>query len=587
MGGPLVIGLIILLLKVASTTSATSKICVGAASGEGAHTVKTISHGDVKVTGVRQLTTELTPKPFGKLRGRAGESMLCPTCTGCEDLDVALATPTCNGQIQPADYRIIHEQFPKKSKCYAALLDETNIRALPNKLKGYKNNRWIEGPLVNVGGLEGGPYNPNVVSACPDASGASSFYRTLSGITPVSKTEMVLSKVRVPHSCTGNETMVFVWGFWNQQPDTSQADLGVSVSQMFSSAKQDKVVHYSSRIAGMGPLAEVQMSTGQGGRITMIMETLEPEEELTLGYQRGFLPPRGYWCSSSKIPTIRGPKVPSTVESDCLDSHHGGYNKTTPFYTGKRAPSIGNCSLWSKAELKVVNGTRARGGPMSRGLWGAITGFFTGGFDGMAQGWLGTSSTGTHGTAVAADFESTKKAVDKINNNLNTLSRSVEEKLKETGGLMAQLHGEILSVDGKVEDLRADVFAHFIELEVMMANDGILNDETEALQALQMKAKAQLGPSAVDVGNGCFYVKHVCNQSCVDSISKGNYTPIDYGLPAFETPEVTAANLVGLTTNDILIYYAVAASSTMLAIAIAGFIMFLVSKGNLRCTVCI
>nr|4NKJ_A Chain A, Hemagglutinin HA2 [Influenza B virus (B/Texas/3394/2013)] len=147
------------------------------------------------------------------------------------------------------------------------------------------------------------------------------------------------------------------------------------------------------------------------------------------------------------------------------------------------------------------------------------------------------------GVAVAADLKSTQEAINKITKNLNSLSELEVKNLQRLSGAMDELHNEILELDEKVDDLRADTISSQIELAVLLSNEGIINSEDEHLLALERKLKKMLGPSAVDIGNGSFETKHKCNQTCLDRIAAGTFNAGEFSLPTFDSLNITAASL--------------------------------------------
>lgn len=154
---------------------------------------------------------------------------------------------------------------------------------------------------------------------------------------------------------------------------------------------------------------------------------------------------------------------------------------------------------------------------------------------------------------------------------------------------MDELHNEILELDEKVDDLRADTISSQIELAVLLSNEGIINSEDEHLLALERKLKKMLGPSAVDIGNGCFETKHKCNQTCLDRIAAGTFNAGEFSLPTFDSLNITAASLNddGLDNHTILLYYSTAASSLAVTLMLAIFIVYMVSRDNVSCSICL
>lgn len=396
--------------------------------------------------------------------------------------------------------------------------------------------------------------------------------------------------IEVPYICTEGEDQITVWGFHSDN-ETQMAKLyGDSKPQKFTSSANGVTTHYVSQIGGF-PNQTEDGGLPQSGRIVVDYMVQKSGKTGTITYQRGILLPQKVWCASGRSKVIKG-SLPLIGEADCLHEKYGGLNKSKPYYTGEHAKAIGNCPIWVKTPLKLANGTKYRPPAKllkERGFFGAIAGFLEGGWEGMIAGWHGYTSHGAHGVAVAADLKSTQEAINKITKNLNSLSELEVKNLQRLSGAMDELHNEILELDEKVDDLRADTISSQIELAVLLSNEGIINSEDEHLLALERKLKKMLGPSAVEIGNGCFETKHKCNQTCLDRIAAGTFDAGEFSLPTFDSLNITAASLNddGLDNHTILLYYSTAASSLAVTLMIAIFIVYMVSRDNVSCSICL
>ncbi|QXT60783.1 hemagglutinin [Influenza B virus] len=579
---------IIVLLMV--VTSNADRICTGITSSNSPHVVKTATQGEVNVTGVIPLTTTPTKSHFANLKGTKTRGKLCPNCLNCTDLDVALGRPMCMGLIPSAKASILHEVRPVTSGCFPIMHDRTKIRQLPNLLRGYEKIELSTSNVINAEVAPGGPYRLGTSESCPFGS-SNSFFATMAWAVPhQSGTYTNPLTVEVPYICTKGEDQITVWGFHSDTTLKMHQLYGDSNPQKFTSSANGVTTHYVSQI-GDFPNQTEDEGLPQSGRIVVDYMVQKPGKTGTIVYQRGVLLPQKVWCASGRSKVIKG-SLPLIGEADCLHEKYGGLNKSKPYYTGEHAKAIGNCPIWVKTPLKLANGTKYRPPAKllkERGFFGAIAGFLEGGWEGMIAGWHGYTSHGAHGVAVAADLKSTQEAINKITKNLNSLSELEVKNLQRLSGAMDELHNEILELDEKVDDLRADTISSQIELAVLLSNEGIINSEDEHLLALERKLKKMLGPSAVDIGNGCFETKHKCNQTCLDRIAAGTFNAGEFSLPTFDSLNITAASLNddGLDNHTILLYYSTAASSWAVTLMIAIFIVYMVSRDNVSCSICL
>nr|ALN39796.1 hemagglutinin [Influenza B virus (B/Nevada/4867/2015)] len=582
---------IIVLLMV--VTSNADRICTGITSSNSPHVVKTATQGEVNVTGVIPLTTTPTKSHFANLKGTETRGKLCPKCLNCTDLDVALGRPKCTGKIPSARVSILHEVRPVTSGCFPIMHDRTKIRQLPNLLRGYEHIRLSTHNVINAEDAPGGPYKIGTSGSCPNATNGNGFFATMAWAVPKNdknKTATNPLTIEVPYICTEGEDQITVWGFHSDN-ETQMAKLyGDSKPQKFTSSANGVTTHYVSQIGGF-PNQTEDGGLPQSGRIVVDYMVQKSGKTGTITYQRGILLPQKVWCASGRSKVIKG-SLPLIGEADCLHEKYGGLNKSKPYYTGEHAKAIGNCPIWVKTPLKLANGTKYRPPAKllkERGFFGAIAGFLEGGWEGMIAGWHGYTSHGAHGVAVAADLKSTQEAINKITKNLNSLSELEVKNLQRLSGAMDELHNEILELDEKVDDLRADTISSQIELAVLLSNEGIINSEDEHLLALERKLKKMLGPSAVEIGNGCFETKHKCNQTCLDRIAAGTFDAGEFSLPTFDSLNITAASLNddGLDNHTILLYYSTAASSLAVTLMIAIFVVYMVSRDNVSCSICL
>nr|AEG21027.1 hemagglutinin [Influenza B virus (B/Kol/194/2010)] len=582
---------IIVLLMV--VTSNADRICTGITSSNSPHVVKTATQGEVNVTGVIPLTITPTKSHFANLKGTETRGKLCPKCPNCTDLDVALGRPKCTGKIPSARVSILHEVRPVTSGCFPIMHDRTKIRQLPNLLRGYEHIRLSTHNVINAENAPGGPYKIGTSGSCPNVTNGIGFFATMAWAVPKNdknKTATNPLTIEVPYICTEGEDQITVWGF-HFDNETQMAKLyGDSKPQKFTSSANGVNADFVSQIGGF-PNQTEDGGLPQSGRIVVDYMVQKSGKTGTITYQRGILLPQKVWCASGRSKVIKE-SLPLIGEAYFQQEEYGGLNKSKSYYTGEHAKAIGNCPIWVKTPLKLANGTKYR--PPAHlsyfcGFFGAIAGFLEGGWEGMIAGWNGYTSHGAHGVAVVADLKSTQEAINKITKNLNSLSELEVETLQRLSGAMDELHNEILEIDEKVDDHRADTISSQIELAVLLSNEGIINSEDEHLLALERKLKKMLGPSNGDKGSGGIETKHKCNQTCLDRIAAGTFDAGEFSLPTFDSLNITAASLNddGLDSGTILLYYSTDVSNLAVTVMMGIFVKYMVSRDNVSCSICL
>nr|DAZ91102.1 TPA_asm: hemagglutinin [Newt influenza virus] len=281
------------------------------------------------------------------------------------------------------------------------------------------------------------------------------------------------------------------------------------------------------------------------------------------------------------------PQVPmdATCEAKC-HSPLGSFPGNNSFIIHQSTHTSKECPPSIKRNFDLVQGVRVdwKTG-QSRGFFGAIAGFFTGGIQGAIDGWFGVAHQAS-GVGVAADQASTQEAVGKITDKLNQLVEAGNSRYQQVRGEFERLSSLEMNLKKSIDDLRLDTFTEFIRLETVLANSQILKEQDDLLINKKLKIKSLLGPDSLDLGNGCFNLTHHCDQACLESISNETYSPEKYihNVTTFGEPIIGAVNLE-YEWRWILVYVSVSFSGLTLAIAIAAGIMFVCKSGG--CTICI
>nr|AVM87632.1 hemagglutinin [Wuhan asiatic toad influenza virus] len=278
------------------------------------------------------------------------------------------------------------------------------------------------------------------------------------------------------------------------------------------------------------------------------------------------------------------------IDKDCASDCHSAYGSFpngSSFIIHHSVHTVGSCPPSILRNFDVIDGYEAtwEETKQSRGFFGAILGFFTGGIQGAIDGWYGVTNHDT-GKGTAADQTSTQKAVEAITNKLNEAIENGNQRYNQLYGL-ARTQAELLGNLGKeVNDLRLETFTEFIRLETILVNTRIIEEHQAIGSKKKEEVKRLLGPNALDLGNGCFNLTHTCDSNCVNSISRGTYTRENYihNVTLAGTPKIDGVVLES-EWRWILVYVSTALSGLMLAITIAAGIMFLCKNG--RCTICI
>nr|QOE76830.1 hemagglutinin [Chum salmon influenza-like virus] len=495
-------------------------VCPSTHDGPSVGTIDTLI-GPVAVTGVNLITDEVAAGPMCRLNGKPVLDKLSVDGL-CSDVEVALRAPTCNSD----DTRVFGYGLVSplaSSTCSALALDNGDIELLVNTIKGFSKRTWV--PINDVGVY--GPFTAGNTSTCKDSSGASSFYQSLHWLVPTTKG----SDKTWSYSIRNDNCDVAVMAYGVLETDsTTMTNIYGAVSRPTISAtspagtKTLRAIYTDEQTGGVQPDIVLGNPGSQASRVKVGAKKVLKGRTVNFIYNNGAFVPKGYWCLNGRTAVLRGTK--GNCDAKCVYSGYGSYNGSKATQKSTKIPGLGRCPAYTEQDLRVVNGTRART-VNERGFFGAIAGLIEGAWSGMINGWFGVSSA-TEGVKGAASQESTQMAVDGINNGITTLTEKLNDKLVVIGNHMNHLEEEILELDAKVNDLRADVTSSQISTLVLLTNQGILDGHDRAVSELRRKLFAQLGPSATPTGDGCFKIVHKCNATCLDDLANNRFVAEKY-----------------------------------------------------------
>nr|QOE76806.1 hemagglutinin [Siamese algae-eater influenza-like virus] len=573
---------ILVIACVALVKAETDTVCVGQPTGIANGTVESVTRNSVPVTGAIDLASSSTNGTYCRLNGKPPRTNLdgSGSCTNAE----ALLGGNCGPHQLDVSYHI--KQPFVMSKCYP--LTEETIASLRNGMDhafGYASLVRVPVGTGSVG--DWGSYTEGTTQSCNFGAG-SSFFGNLFWLIPVTKGAISPQKEFTLTAPTNCEKVMVIWGVFGDSTTTWNNLYGV-VTDSVTIELPDGVTKIDAKHGPFPASSTGNPGVAQTGRMQLRASFLNPGDKAVFLYGQGFIAPKNMWCLTKKIPFV--PNGPTgDCDTTCV-SDKGSIVKKTPFQQVSKI-TFGDCPLYNNGSIHLVNGTEVKPKavhPAPRGLFGAIAGFLEGGWDGMINGWYGYASHST-GSGTAADYASTQKAVSKITDSINSLTKFTNNNFAKAFKAINVLSTEIGEVNDKVDDLRADVFTNQLKMMVLLENERILNEHDLNVQALVKDTEKMLGPSALKLNGNCFQIQHKCNETCLSMLSNKTYVDTKF-LPQHLIDEIylgkVTQTLDGKRWQDPLLITVSCVCVVEFIAVMAATIYWLVRNGALRITCCL
>nr|UEF72014.1 hemagglutinin [Influenza A virus] len=555
----------ITIVLLATTTSNADKICIGYQSTNSTETVDTLIENNVPVTHAKDL---LHTEHNGMLCATdLGHPLILDTCT-IEGL--VYGNPSCDLLLGGKEWSYIVERSSAiNGMCYPGNVENLEeLRSFFSSANSYQRIQIFPETIWNV------TYS-GTSKAC-----SNSFYRSMRWLTHKSDSYPVQD---AQYTNNVGKNILFMWGIHHPPTDTEQTNLYKKADTTTSVTTED-INRTFKPVIGPRPLVN-----GQQGRIDYYWSVLKPGQTLRVRSNGNLIAP---WYGHILSGESHGRILKTDLNSgNCVvqcQTEKGGWNTTLPFHNVSKY-AFGNCPKYVGVKsLKLAVGLRNVPAASDRGLFGAIAGFIEGGWPGLVAGWYGFQHSNDQGVGMAADRESTQKAVDKITSKVNNIIDKMNKQYEIIDHEFSEIEARLNMINNKIDDQIQDIWAYNAELLVLLENQKTLDEHDANVNNLYNKVKRALGSNAREEGNGCFELYHKCDDQCMETIRNGTYDRQKYQEESkLERQKIEGVKLESEGTYKILTIYSTVASSLVLAMGFAAFLFWAMSNGSCRCNICI
>nr|ATQ39000.1 hemagglutinin [Influenza A virus (A/environment/Fujian/S1XA33/2017(H11N3))] len=548
------------------------EICIGYLSNNSTDKVDTIIENNVTVTSSVELVETEHTGSFCSINGKQPISL-----GDCSFAGWILGNPMCDDLIGKTSWSyIVEKPNPANGICYPGTLENEEELRLKfsgvlefSKFEVFTSNGW---GAVNSGA--------GVTAACKFGS-SNSFFRNMVWLIHQSGTYPIIK--RTFNNTKGRDVLV-VWGVHHPATLREHQDLY---------EKDNSYVAVGSETYNRRFIPEISTRpkvNGQAGRMTFYWTIVKPGESITFESNGAFLAPRYAFeiVSVGNGKLFRSEMSIESCSTRC-QTEIGGINTNKSFHSVHRN-TIGDCPKYVNVKsLKLATGLRNVPAIASRGLFGAIAGFIEGGWPGLINGWYGFQHRNEEGTGIAADKESTQKAIDQITSKVNNIVDRMNTNFKSVQHEFSEIEERINQLSEHLDDSVVDIWSYNAQLLVLLENEKTLDLHDSNVRNLHEKVRRMLKDNAKDEGNGCFTFYHKCDNECIEKVRNGTYDHKEFE----EESKINRQEIEGVKLDSsgnvykILSIYSCIASSLVLAALIMGFILWACSNGSCRCTICI
>ncbi|XLT97867.1 hemagglutinin [Influenza A virus] len=552
-------------ILVVATVSNADKICIGYQSTNSTETVDTLTENNVPVTHAKEL---LHTEHNGMLCATSlGHPLILDTCT-IEGL--IYGNPSCDPLLGGREWSYIVERpSAVNGLCYPGNVENLEeLRSLFSSSRSYQRIQIFPDTIWNVS------YS-GTSKACSD-----SFYRSMRWLTQKNNAYPTQD---AQYTNNQGKNILFMWGINHPPTDAAQTNLYTRTDTTTSVATEEMNRVFKPLI-GPRPLVN-----GLMGRINYYWSVLKPGQTLRIKSDGNLIAPwYGHILSGESHGRILKTDLKMGSCTVQCQTEKGGLNTTLPFQNVSKY-AFGNCSKYIGVKsLKLAVGLRNVPSRSSRGLFGAIAGFIEGGWSGLIAGWYGFQHSNDQGVGMAADRDSTQKAVDKITSKVNNIVDKMNKQYEIIDHEFSEVETRLNMINDKVDDQIQDIWAYNAELLVLLENQKTLDEHDANVNNLYNKVKRALGSNAVEDGRGCFELYHKCDNHCMETIRNGTYNRRKYQEESkLERQKIEGVKLESEETYKILTIYSTVASSLVIAMGFAAFLFWAMSNGSCRCNICI
>ncbi|ARX91613.1 hemagglutinin [Influenza A virus (A/black-headed gull/Netherlands/22/2012(H13N6))] len=561
---------VFVLLVLTSICVQADRICVGYLSTNSSERVDTLLENNVPVTSSVDLVETNHTGTYCSLGG------ISPVHLGdCSFEGWILGNPACASNLGIREWSyLIEDPSAPHGLCYPGELENNGeLRHLFSGIRSFSRTELIAP-------TSWGEVNDGVTAACQDR-GASSFYRNLVWFVARGNKYPV---IRGTYNNTTGRDVLVIWGI-HHPVSTDEARKLYAKDNPYTLASTSSWSKKYNLETGTRP-----GYNGQKSWMKIYWYLMHPGDSISFESNGGLLAPKyGYIIEEYGKGRIFQSRIRIAKCNTKCQTSVGGINTNKTFQNIERN-ALGDCPKYIKSgQLKLATGLRNVPAISNRGLFGAIAGFIEGGWPGLINGWYGFQHQNEQGTGIAADKESTQKAIDQITTKINNIIEKMNGNYDSIRGEFSQVEQRINMLADRIDDAVTDIWSYNAKLLVLLENDKTLDMHDANVRNLHDQVRRVLRTNAIDEGNGCFELLHKCNDSCMETIRNGTYNHIEYE----EESKLKRQEIEGIKLkSDDNVYkalsiYSCIASSIVLVGLILAFIMWACSSGNCRFNICI
>nr|QBK20111.1 hemagglutinin [Influenza A virus] len=548
-----------------ATVSNADKICIGYQSTNSTETVDTLTENNVPVTHAKEL---LHTEHNGMLCATSlGQPLILDTCT-IEGL--IYGNPSCDLSLEGREWSYIVERpSAVNGLCYPGNVENLEeLRSLFSSARSYQRIQIFPDTIWNVSYY-------GTSTAC-----SGSFYRSMRWLTRKNGDYPVQD---AQYTNNQGKNILFMWGINHPPTDTTQRDLYTRTDTTTSVATEE-INRIFKPLIGPRPLVN-----GLMGRIDYYWSVLKPGQTLRIKSDGNLIAPwYGHILSRESHGRILKTDLKRGSCTVQCQTEKGGLNTAQPLQNVSKY-AFGKCSKYIGIKsLKLAVGLRNVRSRSSRGLFGAIAGFIERGWSGLVGGWYGFQHSNDQGVGMAADRDSTQKAIDKITSKVNNIVAKMNKPYEIIGLEFSVVGTRIDTSSHKSADQIQDIWAYNAESIVLLENQKTLDEQDANVRSGGNKVKRAAGSNAVEDGKGCFEQYHKCDDQCMETIRNGTYNRRKYQEESkLERQKIEGHNLESERTCKILSIYSRVASYRVIAMGSFALMFGAMYNWSCRCNICI
>nr|QBK20121.1 hemagglutinin [Influenza A virus] len=548
-----------------ATVSNADKICIGYQSTNSAETVDTLTENNVPVTHAKEL---LHTEHNGMLCATSlGQPLILDTCT-IEGL--IYGNPSCDLSLEGREWSYIVERpSAVNGLCYPGNVENLEeLRSLFSSARSYQRIQIFPDTIWNVSYY-------GTSTAC-----SGSFYRSMRWLTRKNGDYPVQD---AQYTNNQGKNILFMWGINHPPTDATQRNLYTRTDTTTSVATEE-INRIFKPLIGPRPLVN-----GLMGRIDYYWSVLKPGQTLRIKSDGNLIAPwYGHILSRESHGRILKTDLKRGSCTVQCQTEKGGLNTAQSLLNVSKY-AFGKCSKYIGIKsLKLAVGLRNVRCRSSRGLFGAIAGFIEGGWSGLVGGWYGFQHSNDQGVGMAADRDSTQKAIDKITSKENNLVAKLYKQYEILDLAISVVGTRIITSNNKSDDQIQDIWAYNAESIVLLENQKTLEEQDANTSNRGNKVKRAACSNRVEDGKGCFEQYHKCYKECMETIRNRTSNRREYQAESKKSRQkMEGLNLELERTSEIVSIYSRMTSYRMIAMGPFALMIGALYNWSCRCNICI